>query len=259
MKTTLHAISTHYQIIGSGPTLILLHGWLCDWQIWSPVISTLSENFRLVLPDLPAFGQSAAGAPDWNSNHYAQWLAALIDETVPGGENFALGGHSFGGKISALYAARYASGSAKRLSHLFLIDSSGLPPALSPQAQAQQKLLTFVPDKLKQLIPARFKHRLLTATGSATDHFKSNEAQRILLKQIVREDITDVLPTITVPTTLIWGELDHETPLDQGQRFAALIPRARLEIFAQAGHFPFVDNPQRFISSITSTLKPNLS
>jgi pimeloyl-ACP methyl ester carboxylesterase len=260
MNATISGVTTHYQLIGSSkqqPTLFLLHGWLCDWQIWSPVIAPLSESFRLVIPDLPAFGKSAAGSPTWDSQRYAEWLEAFIthiQETVGAHSPHILAGHSFGGKVAALYAsqARLASPS---LQHLLLIDAAGLPDPLPASKQLQKTFLGLIPSVLKKAVPTQLKERFLKATHSSTDHYQSNPAQKEVLKATIRENIADSLPHISLPTTIIWGANDQDTPVHQAHQFQKLIPNAHLHTFENAGHFPFIDDPARFVTVVKKSVE----
>lgn len=247
MWVTAAGVKTHYQHMGQGPWLVLLHGWGCDWQIWSPIITSLSEDFHLIIPDLPAFGESETPAKSWNSNDYAKWLIEFLIQTVPAEQAFSLAGHSFGGKIAALYAA--AAGDA-RLQQLVLIDPSGLPDTLTLTKQIQKNVLSLIPDTIKRLIPRSFRHQLLHLTQNSTDYFFSSEAQRQIFRIIYQENIRAQLPQIKVPTLLLWGANDIDTPVSQAHVFGQLIPDSQLTVFEGSGHFPFVDQPIEFVASL---------
>lgn len=246
MHTTAAGIETQFQRLGHGPTLVLLHGWGCDWQIWSPVITELSRNFRLIIPDLPAFGQSATPSKPWTTPDYVTWLHEFLSVELDA-DSFSIIGHSFGGKIAAMFAATQPK---LGLRQLVLVDSSGLPTPLSPIKALQKSILGIIPDTLKDVIPLELKHKLLAATGSSTDHFQASEQQRLIFKRIYQEDITTQLTQITESTLIIWGANDVDTPLNQGYRFQELIPESQLLVFDESGHFPFIDQPQQFITSI---------
>lgn len=252
MQLRVLETTTNYQFLKKAgkPYLVLLHGWLQDWQTFSPVISQLSKDFQLVLPDLPGFGASQLEAESWTSEQYARWLHGLIDqlELDPKLPLF-VGGHSFGAKISALYAAQYGR-TNRQLSGLILISSAGLPDPLPVSASLKQNLLKLVPGLIKDLLPADLKRRALEKTNLATDHLMSSPQQQAILKLTVRENIGASLGRITLPTLIIWGDQDHTTPLHQAYEFHLKIAGSRLAVLAGGNHFPFANDPRWFVKTI---------
>jgi len=248
MQKQIQGVETHYEVMGKGEPLILLHGWGCTWEIWYPIMADLSQKFTLILPDLPGFGQSKLLSDDWNSFHYADWLAKFISEIV-GEKQFSLAGHSFGGKIAALYAATTPS----RLQQLFLIDSAGIPSQLSAAKKFQEKLLGLIGAPLKMFLPARVQEKILERVG-ADDYMSSSDQQRKIFKHIVKEDISALLPKISAPTTFIWGSNDFDTPLVDGKKMQNLVEGSYFASL-ETGHFPFIEQPQAFISLMTRNTK----
>jgi len=247
MYHQVHGINTHYQQLGKGkPSLVLLHGWGCNWEIWSPIISSLTEKYQLIIPDLPAFGKSGNPITVWDSVEYSKWLAAFLETTAPN-DPVILIGHSFGGKV----AAHFTSAFPEKVSSLILVDASGLPADLSSMKRLQQATLSLIPQVIKNSVPRKLKSRLLKVTGSADDHLNSTPTQRAILRKTIREKLNNVLVHIPVPTLLIWGQLDQDTPLSQAKLFESLIPQSQLQVFERAGHFPFIEDPDRFIKVVT--------
>lgn len=256
MQITCANIITHYQHLGRrGPILVLLHGWGCTWEIFAPIIPELTREHQLIIPDLPAFGQSAypglnAKGEAWSSQDYLGWLEDFLAQTVKG-QNFILGGHSFGGKLGALLGTMQAQQqSTSPLKGLILIDSAGLPDPLTPKEQVLYTLSGLVPSFIKGAIPPQFKRQVLAQAQVADDYRAATADQQAILRKIVREDIREFLPQIAVPTLVCWGALDPTTPLHQGQAMAAEIPGAQLEIFDQSQHYPFIDQPAKFIGAV---------
>ncbi len=241
---------THYQRIGQAPKkLVLLHGWGHSFETFSPIIPALADYFTLFLPDLPAFGRSAdpvslIANQAWDSQAYVTWLADFLTQTV-GDDPFYLLGHSFGGKVAALYAAQVKPSNLKQL---ILMDSAGLPLPLTPKEQLVQSIAKLTPNSLKRLLHKNVVSRALESVGVAADYQHANDYQQAILRRVVREDISSSLPAITVPTTIIWGEKDETTPLSAGRRFASLIKGADLQVIASAGHCPFPDQPTMVIN-----------
>lgn len=240
MTITAAATTTHYQKIGSGPYFFLLHGWGCDWQIWSPLIPFLSDHFTLIIPDLPAFGQSGVPTKVWDTPAYVHWLDAFIQtQCDPKKDTWYLMGHSFGGKLGAVYAATSNHPPTK----LIICDASGLPDPLPTRLQWQKQVLSYLPAGLKQAIPENIKAQFLKVTKSSTDYAQANTYQKRVFLHVVKENIAAELPNISIPTQVIWGALDTDTPLHQGNQFAKLIPKAQLHVASRSGHFPFITEP----------------
>ena len=250
MQLSVHGIDTHYERMGRGPTLVLLHGWGCDWQIWSPIIPELTKHFDLVIPDLPAFGRSSNPPLNWNSSHYVEWLSEFLKQVLAD-QSFFVIGHSFGGKVAAFYASQ----KPPLLRKLILVDSAGVPDQLSSKQTLQQTVLRFIPSVIKNRIPHTLKQTLLQSVGAATDHLNSTPQQRKILENSIRENVLTAAEKISVPTLLIWGEWDTDTPLRQGQELQQHIPHAKLITFPNAGHFTFSDEPTEFIKNVTAFLQ----
>lgn len=263
MQISSAGISTHYNHLGRrGHFLVLLHGWGCDWEIFSPILTELSKNYQVIVPDLPGFGSSEKPGLNpkklaWNSLDYLIWLKDFLRQTVDA-QPVVVAGHSFGGKLAALLAATQGqsdlANNSLQLKGLILIDSAGLPAPLTAQEQLSYTLSGLVPNFVKQVIPSILKRKVLASVDIAVDYQAATPELRAILQQIVREDIRENLRDITLPTLICWGALDKTTPLSQGKAFASAIFDNELVIFDQSQHYPFIDQPGKFIAAMTSFL-----
>jgi pimeloyl-ACP methyl ester carboxylesterase len=263
MQISAAGISTNYQQLGRrGPLLVLLHGWGCSWEIFSPILTELSKTYQVIVPDLPGFGLSAVPTANsknlaWDSLDYLVWLKDFLKKTVDN-QPFVIGGHSFGGKLAALLAATQSqteiADRSMQLKGLILIDSAGLPAPLTPKEQLSYALSGWVPSFVKQAIPTALKRKVLASADIAVDYQAATPQLQAILKRIVRENIGDNLRQITLPTLICWGALDETTPVNQAEAFAKAIFDNELVIFDQSQHYPFVDQPAKFIATVTSFL-----
>ncbi len=254
MKINTLNSETNYQSISEGFTIVFLHGWGCDWQIWSGQIPPFTNKFNLIIPDLPAFGRSEIFTEKiWDSQDYVSWLKYFLDQTV-GSKPFVLIGHSFGGKIASLYTQKY---DPKNLKLLVLVDASGLPVEIPTSHKMLSKVLSLIPKDVKSLIGAKSKAKLLTKLGASTDNLNSTDIQKKILQKIVHENITDKLKKIKVNTLLIWGENDQDTPLSKGKEMSSLISDSKLEIIENSGHFPFIVQKDCFNSLLLKYISRN--
>lgn len=250
MQSMVHGVDTHYELFqaenSSDQLMVLLHGWGCSWEIWHQLIPALTQDFDVLIPDLPAFGASADPTEIWSSHEYVLWLSELLTK-VATKKKIVLVGHSFGGKIAALYIAQQ---STPLISHLILIDASGVVQALSSSQKKWQTLAQLIPSPLKKRVSVSVRQKILHKLGLADDYLLSSEMQRQIFQHIVHEDIAEQLTHVQVPTTLIWGENDQDTPVAHARVFKDKIPQAKLHIISNVGHFPFVEKPEAVMEII---------
>ena len=95
MRYTYDGIELAYSIEGQGDTVVLLHGWGCDRNIWRPTVEFLGNSYRIIAVDFAGFGQSQEPNKVWGVEEYTRSIEALMQEL--GVESPILFGHSFGG------------------------------------------------------------------------------------------------------------------------------------------------------------------
>jgi pimeloyl-ACP methyl ester carboxylesterase len=153
-------------------------------------------------------------------------------------------GHSNGGRIAIVLAALHP----ERVGKVVLVDSAGVR---EPQSRQQRmrvrtyKLLRRIergplPSPIRAWAHARAERR------GSTDYRAASGTLRATLVRLVNEDLTPLLPRITSPVLIIWGEHDTETPLRDARLMERLIPDAGLVVFEGAGHFAYLEQPARF-------------
>lgn len=250
MHSLVHGVETHYELFqaekSSDQLIVLLHGWGCTWEIWHQLIPALTQDFDVLIPDLPAFGASADPQDVWTSSDYVDWLAELLTQ-LAAKKKVMLVGHSFGGKIAALYTAQQRKPFASKL---VLIDASGIVQKLSSSKKSLQQLVSLIPEPIKKGLSVAVRQEILHRLGLADDYLLSSEKQRQIFQKIVHEDIHSELGKIAVPTALIWGENDQDTPVTHAKVFEKKISNSQLHIVPGTGHFPFVEKPEIVIEII---------
>ncbi|MFZ9011582.1 MAG: alpha/beta fold hydrolase [Anaerohalosphaeraceae bacterium] len=96
----------HYQIAGSGSkTIVFIHGWSCDTEFWKYQTPALTEDYRVILIDLPGHGKSDAPEMDYTMKAFADAVKAVLDDSST--EKAVLAGHSMGFVVAWQFAIKY--------------------------------------------------------------------------------------------------------------------------------------------------------
>lgn len=246
MKRTVNGININFKVIGKGKTIIFLHGWGGNLRSFFPVAREL--NYKSILIDLPGFGESDTPTSVMSSFEYAGHIQKLIESLNI--KEAVLVGHSFGGKIAAIIA----SNNPKWLKGLVLISSSGIK--VKRNLGILIKIYTY--KLLKKIISIFSKNEItlekLKNKFGSEDFKRSTGVMREILKKVVNEEISDILGSIKCKTLLIWGENDKDTPIKIARKFNRKIKNSQLIIYENAGHFPYLENFEKFLIDFNTFL-----
>ena len=239
---TVNGLSVSYVDEGSGPVVLLVHGWGAPAETYRLIIDHLRTRFRVVAPDLPGFGGSQEPPVPWTPDDFADFLQAFA-AGLGITEMAAVIGHSNGGRVLLKWITR--AGLPVRIAKMVLMDAAGLPPHRKPSYYV--KVYTFKTVKtlvrlpgLRRLFP-HAEEKARARFGSA-DYKAASPVMRRSMSLALQEDLTPLLPQVPVPTLLFWGERDTATPLSDGRKMEKAIPDAGLVIVKGAGHFAFAEN-----------------
>jgi len=219
-----------YRITGSGPPLVLLHGYGVSGYLWQRALPYLRQQRQVFVVDLPGHGRSKLTNP-WRLREVAPLLATWLQqmELPP----IALVGHSMGGAI-ALHLTAHAPALVERL---VLVDAAGLPFEVPlPLLAARSVRSMFQPGgggypwPLVHDILRRPRLRLLWQAA----------------QQLKSSDFRVELATITIPTLIIWGERDLLIPLEVGKALSIALPHATFVTLPNCGHRPPLAQPELF-------------
>ena len=240
----------HVEIRGTGPDLVLLHGWALHGGMWGPWLDELGRRARLHLIDLPGHGRSAwpAGASTLRD------LARAVSPHVPNGA--AVLGWSLGGMV-ALELARSRPGD---LAALVLIATTPCflarddwPTGMNPDVldgfaaglagDYRRTLTNFL--ALQTWGDENASQALRSLRANLDSHGEPDPQALTAGLGILRTaDLRDALAAITVPTLVIAGEHDRITPVAAGRELASRLPSARFVEVPKAGHAPFLSHPE---------------
>ncbi|MBX3148281.1 MAG: alpha/beta hydrolase [Gemmatimonadales bacterium] len=236
---TVRGHRVQYVERGSGPTLLLLHGFSGSAAFeWGRVIADLAQTHRVVAPQLPGFAPSDVPEMRYDENAFVEHLAELIHALRL--DRVVLIGESFGGWVAANYAIRAAEvGSAvPSVDGLVLVGAAIGLRHLDPGARGFADTVALA------------EARAFAATQPRRDHEATR--QRIIQDSGFLRGLPsdEQLARIKVPTLLIWGEQDDLVPLAIGQHLARTIPGAQLATIPDAGHIPAVERPAEFMALV---------
>jgi pimeloyl-ACP methyl ester carboxylesterase len=233
-------LTVRYQVGGQGPPVLLLHGWGGAIESFAPVLDDLQRSYTVAAFDLPGFGLSSVPPSTWGSADYARLTLNVMQCLKL--ERPHLIGHSFGGQVSIQLAAT----SPDRVGKLVLVCSAGVrtKPALTIRlkrtAARLGRWLAAYGGRMGEKLRAEIYRRV-----QSQDYANAGPLRSTLVR-VINEDLTPLLPLITSPTLLVWGEQDRDVPLSAAQVMARLVPVARLVVFENAGHFAYLDQFDRF-------------
>ncbi|MEK7096192.1 MAG: alpha/beta hydrolase [Patescibacteria group bacterium] len=231
MNVVVNGLMTSYQKVGKGPVIVCLHGWGDSAATFSKLAENLRGKYQLLILDLPGFGGTQKPTTAWGLEDYANFVAAWLKK-LDAGEINAIIGHSFGGAV----AIKAVSTLTLKPSKLVLLASAGVREKKSLRlgilrtgAKVAKVPLYILPAHKATKIKTYFYHK------AGSDLMLSPHMRQTFVKTI-REDLRQTASSIKLPTLLIYGNQDRETPSKDGQLLNEAIPDSRLEII-NAGHF----------------------
>jgi pimeloyl-ACP methyl ester carboxylesterase len=248
-KINRGGIEIYYEVHGSGPPLLLTHGYSSTSAMWQGQIEALSKRHKLVLWDMRGHGRS--DYPD-DPAAYSETLtvadmAALLDEV--GAKSAIVGGLSLGGYMSlAFYRAH-----PERVRALLIIDTGpGFKKDDAREAWNQRARETG--DRFEREGLAVLKS--LSPERSSVSHRDASGLSRAARGMLTQRDaqVIELLPNIKVPSLIVVGADD--TPfLAASDYMAAKIPGAQKVVIPAAGHAVNIDQPQAFIEAVLPFLE----
>lgn len=252
MKILIKDIEINYEQMGTGPDVLLLHGWGSSNDVYKAIMELMQGSYRLTAPDFPGCGKSGTLPNVWTVDDYAEFVLEFIEKA--GLQNPILVGHSHGGRT----VLKLAGDGKLTPPKIILLDAAGLIPKKSVKRKIRDAGFSIVKKTLKLPFINKFSGELLEKArsryGSADYRNAATGELRSTLVNLVNTDLRDILPNIKCPTLLIWGENDTATPLADAKIMEKLIPDAGLCVIKFAGHFAFLEQPRQAHAIIKSFL-----
>ncbi len=264
---TIHGYKRAFRVAGSGPAILLIHGIGDNSTTWSTVQSKLAQRFTVIAPDLLGHGKSDKPRADYSVAAYANGMRDLL--SVLDIDKVTVVGHSLGGGVAMQFAYQFP----QLVERLILVGAGGVTKDVNVALRIASlplgsEALAFL--RLPLILPAlQVAGRMAgTVFGSTPLGRDLPDVLRILadlpeptassafartLRAVVdwRGQVVTMLDrcylTQSVPVQLIWGSGDSVIPVSHARMAHAAMPGSHLEIFEGSGHFPFHDDPDRFV------------
>ena len=253
---------------GDGPAVVLLHAFPCDGRMWEPVQARLAASgLRVIVPDLPGFGQSPLPEDQPALDVVAGTVIDLLDELDV--DRCVLGGISLGGYVTmAILRTRPDLAAA-----VVLCDTKATadPPAARESRERLAGLCLADPERTGRILEQAVLPGLLGDTSRSSrpevvhlvrGWLDEADAEAVAWYQramAVRPDSLDVLSGVDAPTLVIWGDEDSLSPRAEQELMLGVLALGDSQVIAGAGHLANVERPDavaealaRFVGSLQS-------
>jgi 3-oxoadipate enol-lactonase len=242
---------------GDGPPLFLFHSLLSDRASFDAIVPRLSQSFRVVVPELPGFGQSAAVHGDFAA--IADRMAEFVRD-AGGGEQAIVLGNGYGGFVALQMAVRHPDIAAR----LILADCGatfsepGREAFRNMAAASKAKGLATITDvAMRRLFAPEFQAEHPDLMRDRREAFlKANpEVFRAACDALAGLDLRPELDKVKVPVLVLVGEHDEATPPPMSYELTAGLPQARLQVIPGCAHVPQLQSPEVFLEAIGDFLR----
>ncbi|MBN9380357.1 MAG: alpha/beta hydrolase [Chitinophagaceae bacterium] len=219
-------------------SMILLHGLFGGLSNWNGVVAHFQSTYDIHIPALPIFdrhnGDRLGSLTDFLGSY-------ILDHQL---KDVVLIGNSLGGHVAILYTHRHP----EKVRRMVLTGSSGLYENTSIGSYPKRSNYAYIRERVAYTFydPAIATDTLVDEVFQITTDAPKCMSIVRMAKSAQRNYVADLLPEISTPTLLIWGEDDKITPPDVAREFESLLPRASLIMLSQCGHVPMMEKPREF-------------
>jgi pimeloyl-ACP methyl ester carboxylesterase len=238
-----------YEVLGNGPTVVLLHPFPANHELWLPAAQQLTSRYRIILPDLRGHGDSGVGEGPATMPKHAADISRVLDDAKVGRAAFA--GISIGGYVLFEFWRR----NRDRVSALVLIDTKAppdTPEGRKGRLQSAADVLErggepFIDGMLPKLLGETTRHArpdLVEAARKMMLKMSPEDISLVLKGMAERPDSTPTLKTINVPTLILVGDEDTLTPVADAELTKQNISGSQMKVIPKAGHYAVWEQPE---------------
>ena len=247
----VNGVNLAYLDEGQGAPIILVHGFPLDGTMWDDQVRALSGNHRVIIPDLRGHGASESISGPYSMDMLADDLNGLLEHLNV--DEVTVAGFSMGGYVAFAFYRKYK----KRVKAMILAGTRSQSDSVSV-SDGRESMAQRAEHEGQEGIATALLPRLLT---SETLEDRSDIVDRVrgmmtrvsvqgmagdLRAMAARDDSTETLGQITVPTLVIVGEEDTLTPPSESEMMARELPDASLQIIPSGAHLVNIENPDTY-------------
>ena len=254
-KQSLHRVNgVDINVVESGqgnPAIVFLHYWGGSSRTWGPVMEGLSKGSRCIAIDFRGWGRSSKEAKDYGLETLADDVAGIVDEL--GLKEFLIVGHSMGGKVAQLVAARRPAG----LKGLILVAPAPPTPLDVPEErrrgyialyQTREGAETVIGNMTPARLPDAYREQIIEDTLCGSPGAKHAWPEEGMI-----QDISEKSSKITVPVRVVVGAADKvETEASLRVAFGKVIPGAEFVVLPGVGHMAPLEATAEVVNAIRS-------
>jgi pimeloyl-ACP methyl ester carboxylesterase len=238
-----------YEVLGSGPPVVLLHPFPANHELWKPAAQALISQYRVILPDLRGHGDSGIGTGPATMEKHAADIARVLDHEEVARAAFV--GVSIGGYVLFEFWRKYRA----RMEALVLCNTkaqSDTPEARASRLQAAAEVIErgtepFFESMLPKLIGKTTYNTRPDLVEGALRMMRKMSPEDVALVQrgmAERPDSVETLKTVNVPTLVVTGDEDVFTGVPEAELMRRNIPGSQMKVIGRAGHYSPWEQPE---------------
>ncbi len=238
-----------YEVVGNGPTVVLLHPFPANHDLWKPAAQAVMSHYRVILPDLRGHGDSEVGEGPATMEKHAADVAQVLDHEEVGRATFV--GVSIGGYVLFEFWRKYRA----RVEALMLCNTKAQADTSEARAGRLQAALDvmehgtepFFESMLPKLIGKTTRNTRPDLVKGALRMMQKMSPEDVAMVQrgmATRQDSVGTLKTINVPTLIVTGDEDILTGVADAELMRQNVPSAQMKVIAKAGHYSPWEQPE---------------
>ena len=255
-------VSIAYETSGTGVPLVLIHGHPFDHTMWAPQVKAFAEHYQVITPELRGYGKSSM--PGTGVTRFEDFATDILDVLNQLGINsFHLAGLSMGGQVimemfrqapdsikSLIFADTFAGPDTREIKQgrydtAIRLEKEGM------DAYAEEVIYKMIKPVHVNAMPNVAAHIIKMMKAS----LPAGAAAALRARSERIDYLTEVLPSIDIPTLVIVGRDDEFTPVAKAEELQRNLQNCKLVIIDDAGHMPNLEQPEEFNKALFQFLE----